>query len=109
MIGRFWRGWATVENARAYEELFRKRILPGLRGIDGFVDAYVLRKDLEEEAEITTITLFESMEAIRAFAGEDPTRAHVTPEARRLLSRFEDTVDHYNVVIAPQTSQGGNP
>jgi heme-degrading monooxygenase HmoA len=103
MIGRYWKGWATVENVHAYEELFRERILPGLRAIDGFVGAYVLRRDLEEEAEITTITLFESMEAIRAFAGEDYTKAHVTPEARRLLSRFEDTVVHYDVVISPQT------
>jgi heme-degrading monooxygenase HmoA len=109
MIGRLWKGWAADENARAYEELFRERILPGLRRIDGFVDAYVLCKDMEGETEITTITLFESMDAIRAFAGEDPTKAHVTPEARRLLSRFEDTVAHYNVVIAPQTSQGGDP
>lgn len=104
MIGRFWKGQATVENAPVYEELFREHILPGLRDIDGFVDAYVLRRDLEDVAEITTITLFESMEAIRAFAGEDSTRAHVTPEARRLLSRFEDTVVHYDVVIAPQNN-----
>ena len=103
MIGRLWWGWATAENARAYEELFREHILPGLRDIDGFVDAYVLRKDLEDEVQITTITLFESTEAIRAFAGEDLTKAHVTPEARRLLSRFEDTVVHHDVVIAPQT------
>ena len=96
-------GVATAENARAYKELFRGHILPGLRDIDGFVDAYVLRKDLEEEVQIATITLFESMEAIRVFAGEDPTEAHVTPEARRLLSRFEDTVVHHDVVIAPQT------
>ncbi len=102
MIGRLWRGWATVENARAYEELFREHILPGLRAIDGFVEAYVLRKDVRDEAEIVTVTLFDSMEAIRASAGTDPTVAHVTPEARRLLSRFEETVIHYEVVIAPQ-------
>ena len=102
MIGRFWRGWADVENARAYEELFRERILPELRDIDGFVGAYVLRNDLEDEVEILTITLFESMEDVGAFAGEDPHKAHVTPEARRLLSRFEDTVIHYDVLIAPQ-------
>ena len=104
MIGRIWRGWARDENAGAYEELFREHILPGLREIDGFVDAYVLRRDLEEEAEITTITLFEPMEAVRAFAGEDPTIAHVTPEARRLLSRFEE-----DVVIASQSAGRGNP
>ena len=65
--------------------------------------AYVLRRYLEDEAEITTITLFESMEAIRAFAGEDSPKAHVTLEARRLLSRFEGMVVHHDVLIAPQT------
>ncbi len=101
MIARIWKGWATAENASAYEELFRERILPELRSIDGFAGAYVLRKDAEDEAEISTITLFESMGEIRAFAGEDLNVAHVTPEARRLLSRFEDTVVHYDVVVAP--------
>jgi heme-degrading monooxygenase HmoA len=96
-------GGGLPQRTRAYEELFRGHILPGLRDIVGFVDAYVLRKDLEDEVQITTITLFESMEGIRVFAGEDPTKAHVTPEARRLLSRFEDTVVHHDVVIAPQT------
>ena len=100
MIGRLWKGWATDENARAYEKLFRERILPELRGIEGFAGAYVLRRDTEDEVEIAAITLFESMEAIRAFAGSDPTAAHVTSEARHLLSRFEDTVTHYDVVLS---------
>jgi heme-degrading monooxygenase HmoA len=104
VIGRLWWGWATAENARAYGELFRDRILPGLRDIGGFVDAYVLlREDPEGGVQITTITFFKSIEAIRAFAGEDSTRAHVTPEARRLLLRFEETVVHHEVVVAPQT------
>lgn len=101
MIGRFWRGWATAENALAYETLFRTSILPGLQSIDGFVSAYVLRKDAREEVEIMTITLFASLEAIRAFAGDEPAFAHVTPEARQLLSHFEQTVTHYEVVLAP--------
>ncbi|MDQ6661480.1 MAG: antibiotic biosynthesis monooxygenase [Chloroflexota bacterium] len=103
MIGRFWRGWATAQHAQTYEELFRTSILPGLQHIDGFAGAYVLRRDAEGEGEveIMTITLFESLEAIRAFAGNDPTRAHVTTEARQLLSRFEHTVTHYEVVLAP--------
>src|SRR5215212_4322512 len=100
-IGGRGRDRAGVEGLGYHRE--RERVLPGLRDIDGFVDAYVLRRDSEDEVEITTITLFASMESIRAFAGEDPSRAHVTPEARRLLSRFEETVVHHDVAIAPQT------
>jgi heme-degrading monooxygenase HmoA len=101
MIGRFWRGWATPQHAQAYEELFRLSILPGLQRIDGFAGAYVLHKDAGEEVEIMTITLFESLEAIRAFAGDEPDMAHITTEARQLLSHFEHTVTHYEVVLAP--------
>lgn len=101
MIGRFWRGWATAEHAQAYEELFRMSLLPGLQRIDGFAGAYVLRRDAEGEVEIMTSTLFESLEAIRACAGNEPALAHVTTEARQLLSRFEQTVTHYEVVLAP--------
>jgi heme-degrading monooxygenase HmoA len=101
MIGRFWRGWATHQHAQAYEELFRTSILPGLQRIDGFAGAYVLRKDAGEEVELMTITLFESLEAIRVFAGNEPMLAHVTPEARRLLTHFEHTATHYEVALAP--------
>lgn len=101
MIGRFWRGWTTARHVQAYEELFRTSILPGLQRIDGFAGAYVLRRDLESEVEVMTVTLFQSPEAIRAFAGDDPTVAHVTAEARRLLSHFEHTATHYEVMLAP--------
>jgi len=101
MIGRFWRGWATPQHAQAYEELFRTSILPGLQLINGFAGAYVLRKDAGEEVELMTITLFESLEAIGVFAGSEPMLAHVTPEARRLLTHFEHTVTHYEVSLAP--------
>jgi len=100
LIARLWRGWVTVENAHAYEELFRARILPSLHAIDGFAGAHVLRRDDEHAVEITTITFFASMEAVRAFAGDDPTVAHVTPEARQLLTRFEETVTHYDVAFS---------
>jgi heme-degrading monooxygenase HmoA len=101
MIARLWRGWATIQHAQAYEELFRTAILPGLRCIEGFSGAYVLCRDAEGEVEVLTVTLFASPEAIRAFAGADPNVAHVTPEARELLTRFEHTAIHYEAVLTP--------
>ncbi len=105
MIGRVWRGWATIENAHAYGQLFREKILLDLRLIDGFAGAYLLRSDGPDEVEIATVTLFASMDAVRAFAGPDPAVAHITPEARRLLSRCEETVCHYDVVLSPENSR----
>jgi heme-degrading monooxygenase HmoA len=111
MIGRFWRGWTTTQQALAYKELFRTSILPELQGIDGFVGAYVLRRDPpdagEGEVEICTFTLFTSLEAVRTFAGNEPGLAHVTPEARQILTRFERTVTHFEVVFRGRGSPLG--
>ena len=73
MIGRLWRGWTTTENADAYEELLRTRILPGIHRVDGYRGAYLLRRDVDEGVEFTTLTFFESMDAVRAFAGRNTT------------------------------------
>lgn len=103
MISRIWRGWTDRENADAYETLLRKEILPGIeeRGIDGYRGAHLLRRDLEEGAEFVTILWFDSLDAVRAFAGDDYETAYVPPAARALLSRFDARSAHYETVLAP--------
>lgn len=101
MISRLWHGWTTRENADAYEELLRTEILPGIHRLDGYLGAYLLRRDVEDGVEFATLTLFESMDAVRAFAGEDYEAAVVPPEARKLLSRFDQMSKHYETVIKP--------
>ncbi|MCK5412297.1 MAG: antibiotic biosynthesis monooxygenase [Gemmatimonadetes bacterium] len=101
MIGRLWRGWTTTEDADAYEELLRTRILPGIHLVAGYRGAYLLRCDVDEEVEFTTLTFFESMDAVRAFAGEEYEVAVVPPEARQLLTRFDERSVHHEVVEGP--------
>ncbi len=101
MIGRLWRGWTTREKADSYEELLRKRILPGIHRVDGYKGAFLMRHDDGEEVEFVTLTFFESMEAVCAFAGADHAIAVVPAEARELLLRFDRTSRHYEVVIEP--------
>lgn len=102
MIARLWRGRTrTAADAAAYEELLRTKILPELRGIDGHEGAYVLRRRDENGDEFVVLTLFASMDAVRAFAGEDPAVANVSPEARELLSDFEEKAAHYEAVVRP--------
>jgi hypothetical protein len=101
VISRFWRGWTTSDNADAYEELLRTKILPGIHRIDGYKGAYLLRRDVEDGVEFVTLTLWESMDAVRAFAGEDYEVAVVPPEARALLSRFDQMSAHYETIIEP--------
>ncbi|HEX8692388.1 MAG TPA: antibiotic biosynthesis monooxygenase [Longimicrobium sp.] len=102
MIGRFWRGWTTQENADAYEQLLRTKVLPGIHRVKGYRGAYLMRRDVEEGVEFATLTFFASMDAVRAFAGEDYEIAVVPPEARRLLSRFDERSVHYEVAMAPE-------
>jgi heme-degrading monooxygenase HmoA len=99
VIGRLWHGWTTRENADAYEKLLRAEVLPGIHRVDGYEGAYLLRRDVEDGVEFVTLTLFASLDAVRAFAGEDYEVAVVPPEARKLLSRFDQTSDHYEIVF----------
>src|SRR5262245_17936761 len=101
MITRLWHGWTTMENADAYEALLRKKILPGIHRVAGYRGAYLLRRDIANEVEFVTLTIFDSMTAVRAFAGENYQVAVVPPEARALLSRFDQSSLHYETVISP--------
>ena len=105
MIARMWRGWAASKaNADLYEEFLRSSFLPAAYSIPGFKGAAVLRRVVGDEVEFTTITRFESVEAIKQFAGEDYEAAHVAPRARELLARFDARCVHSELVI--ETTDG---
>lgn len=99
MIGRVWRGWTTTADANAYEEHLRRATLPALDKIAGHRGAYVLRREAAEGVEFIVLTLWNSLESLRAFAGEDYEVAVIPPEARALLTRFEETAAHYGVAV----------
>ena len=75
--------------------------MPGIDSIDGFHGAYLLRRDAGDEVEFVTLTVFESLTAVRSFAGADYEAAVVPPEARALLSRFDDRSAHYEIRVGP--------
>jgi heme-degrading monooxygenase HmoA len=97
MVARHWRGWTKPENADAYEKLLRETVLPGLKKIAGYRGGYVLRSDGPDEVEFVVVNLFESLEAVRQFAGPDHAVPVFEPEARKLLSKVEPTASHYDV------------
>ena len=99
MIARLWHGWTAPENADAYEEFLRTKMFPSIQRVPGYLGADLLRRDDGQEIAFVTITRFESLDAVRAFAGENYERAVVEPEARALLSRFDDRSEHYEIVI----------
>jgi heme-degrading monooxygenase HmoA len=99
MIVRTWRGRAPSSNPVAYANHFRQMVLPRLRTIEGFLGAFLLREDRADDIEFLVLTKWASMDAIRAFAGELTSRAVVDPEAAAALASFDETVQHYQVVV----------
>ena len=100
MISRLWHGWTTRENADAYEQLLRSEVLPGIHRVAGFKGAHLLRRDVpNHEVEFVTITLFDSLQAVKEFAGEDYEVAVVPPPARKLLSHFDARSAHYETIF----------
>jgi len=97
MIARHWRGWTKRQNAEAYETLLKTQVLPDLAKIAGYRGGYVLREDTADEVEFVVINLFDSVEAVRVFAGADYSTPVFEPEARLLLSRIEPIAHHYEV------------
>ena len=99
MIGRIWHGWTTQENADAYESLLRHEIFVGIqeRQIDGYRGIQLLRRDLGDEVEFITFMTFDSLGAVRAFAGDEYEAAVVPQKAQSLLSRYDDRSQHYEV------------
>jgi heme-degrading monooxygenase HmoA len=98
MIARTWRASATRDRRDAYPEHFRRRVVPELRAVAGFLGADLLARDTADAVEFTVLTRWESMDAIRRFAGEDPERAVVDPDAAAVLRTFDSRVTHDEVL-----------
>jgi heme-degrading monooxygenase HmoA len=99
MISRIWHGWTTKENADIYENLLRNEIFVGIknRNIKGFIDIQMLRRNLNDEVEFITIMRFNSIDAVKEFAGEDYEAAVVPPKARAVLKSFDNRSQHYEI------------
>ncbi len=99
MISRIWHGYTTPANADAYENLLREEIFIGIRNrsINGYRGIQLLRRPLEKEVEFITIMWFDTLASIKEFAGEDYEQCVVPDKARKILSRFDQRSQHYEV------------
>jgi antibiotic biosynthesis monooxygenase (ABM) superfamily enzyme len=95
MITRLWRGWTASEHGDAYERFLLTELFPSMRDISGFRGAEVLRRDDQDEVAFVTLTRFDTLDAIRAFAGEDYETPVLEPTARALLSRYDQRAQHF--------------
>jgi heme-degrading monooxygenase HmoA len=102
MIARHWRGWTSKENAEAYERLLKGKVLPALKTIEGYRGGYILRKDDGNESEWVVVNFFDSLDALKQFAGPDYAVPVFEPEAKALLKRIENFATHYEVRSSPE-------
>jgi heme-degrading monooxygenase HmoA len=101
MISRIWHGYTAHTNADAYENLLKSEIFVGIsnRRIRGYQGIQLLRRTVAEGVEFITIMWFDSLDAVREFAGNDYEKAVVPAAARVLLSHFDERSQHYEVRI----------
>jgi|ERR1043166_8417406 heme-degrading monooxygenase HmoA len=102
MISRIWHGWTKRKDADAYEALLRADVLPGIGRVKGYHGAYLLRRDAGDEVEFVTITVFDDMDAVRGFAGEEYTRAVIHPTAGKLLTHYDEHSAHYETILTAE-------
>jgi antibiotic biosynthesis monooxygenase (ABM) superfamily enzyme len=101
VIARIWHGWTTRENAENYETLLREEVLleiakgaiPGYKGAEIFI-----REAENDEMEFITLLRFETIDAVKVFAGKNHEQPVIPPDARRLLKRHSEKSRHYRIV-----------
>lgn len=99
MIARIWRARATPERVHEYAAYLKSTVVPELASIHGYQGATLLQREQNGAVEVTVITWWDSLDAIRAFAGEAIENAVVHDSAARMLVDFDRGVEHHQVVF----------
>ena len=95
MIARIWHGTTPAEKSDEYLEYINKTGIPDYRATAGNSGAYILRRIEGDIAHFITFSIWDSIESIKRFAGEDHEKARYYPEDANFLLEFEPTVTHY--------------
>ena len=101
MIARLWHGWTKRADAKAYEEMLRDEIFSSIaaRKIDGYRGAELFIREDDDEVEFVTLLRFDSMDAVKEFAGADTSKPVIFPKAEALLTRMDERSRHYRIAI----------
>ena len=100
MIARIWRGWTKPTDAKTYEDMLRNEIFPSIaaRNISGYHGAELFIREDGNEVEFVTVLRFDSMEAVKEFAGADESKPVIFQKAETLITRMEQA-RHYRIAI----------
>ena len=101
MMARIWHGWTNVADAPVYEQMLRDEIFPSIasRKIPGYRGAELFIREDGDEVEFVTLLRFDSMEAVKEFAGDDERKPVIYPRAEPLLIRMDERSQHYRVAV----------
>jgi heme-degrading monooxygenase HmoA len=99
VISRHWRGLAKPIHAGAYVEHLKAETFPAIRQLPGFLNASILRRTAPEGIEFLIVTEWESLDAVRAFAGDHVEEAVVPAKVHDMMVDYDRQVRHYEVVV----------
>jgi heme-degrading monooxygenase HmoA len=99
MIARTWHGVTKASKADEYLDYLNKTGVPDYRSTKGNLGVYVLRRFVGNQAHFLLLTMWESEDAIKGFAGSDIEKAKYYPEDEEFLLELEPTVTHYDVML----------
>ena len=102
MIARTWHGAVPVEKADAYHDYLLETGVPDYQATPGNRGVYVFRRTDGDTTHFLLLTLWDSLDVIREFAGDDVERARYYPEDEAYLLELEPTVTHYDVLASPE-------
>jgi len=100
MIARIWHGYTSPENAGVYENLLKTEVFPSIENkkVMGYKKISLLKRELDTEVEFITIMLFENLQSVKDFAGEDYEKSHVPEKPRKILTHFDEKAQHYEII-----------
>lgn len=97
MIARMWHGITPEAKGDKYSDFLNERAIPDYRSTPGNLSVYILRRDDGDKTHFITLTFWESLDAIKGFAGDPVDRAKYYPEDRDYLLEFEPKVQHWEI------------
>lgn len=100
MIARIWKGRTRAHQADAYVDYVKKTGIAAYQSVEGNRGQYILKRVVDDVAELTVVTFWDSMDSVKALAGPEPEKPVYYPEDQDYLLEFAETVDHFEVVHA---------
>ncbi|MBW3020672.1 antibiotic biosynthesis monooxygenase [Candidatus Woesearchaeota archaeon] len=99
-IIRTWKGWTTTENAPIYQDMLINEVFPAVKkkGVVGLEKVSISVQNKSNEVEFFLVLQFESLHAVKTFAGENYEKAYIPDNAKEVLSRYDEKAEHYEFI-----------